>query len=64
MSNNYGAKKTEINELPRIGDRVSFLYIEHAKVNRQDSAITIKDVKGTIKIPAAMIGVLLGQELI
>lgn len=59
MSNSYGAKKTEINELPRIGDRVSFLYIEHAKVNRQDSAITVKDVKGTIKIPAAMIGVIL-----
>lgn len=54
-----GAKKTSLRELPRIGDRVSFLYIEHAKVNRQESAITVSDARGTVKIPAAMIGVLL-----
>lgn len=54
-----GAKKTELIELPRIGDRVSFLYLEHAKINRQDSAITVTDIKGTVKIPAAMIGLLM-----
>lgn len=54
-----GAKKTELQELPRIGDRVSFIYIEHAKINRQDSAITVIDSRGVVKIPAAMVGVLL-----
>lgn len=54
-----GAKKTTLNELPRIGDRVSFLYIEHAKINRQDSAITVFEQRGIVRIPAAMIGVLL-----
>lgn len=54
-----GAKKTELKELPRIGDRVSFIYIEHAKINRQDSAITVSDSRGIVKIPAAMVGVLL-----
>ena len=44
--------------LPKIGDRVSFIYVEHADVSRTDSAITIMDSKGTIRIPAAMIGVL------
>lgn len=54
-----GAKKTELTELPKISDRVSFIYVEHAKINRQDSAIIIVDDKGVIKIPSAMIGVLM-----
>ncbi len=54
-----GAKKTSLQELPRIGDRVSFIYVEHAKINRSDSAITVLDSKGTVHIPVAMIGVLL-----
>lgn len=54
-----GAKKTTLTELPRISDRVSFIYIEHAKVNKQDSAITVADKNGIVRIPAAMIGVLM-----
>lgn len=53
------SKKTALNELPKISDRVSFFYIEHAKINRHDGAITVADYRGTVKIPAAMIGVLL-----
>lgn len=59
MDRKFGAKKTELPELPRIGDRVSFIYVEHAKINRQDSAITVLDARGTIRIPVAIIGVLL-----
>lgn len=54
-----GARKTNLIELPRIADRVSFIYIEHAKINRQDSSITVRDVKGLVRVPAAMIGVIL-----
>lgn len=54
-----GAEKTKLHELPRIGDRVSFIYIEHAKINRKDSAITVTDERGVVQIPIAMIGVLL-----
>lgn len=54
-----GAKKTELTELPRIDDRVTFIYVEHAKINRQDSAITVTDQRGVVCIPAAMVGVLL-----
>lgn len=59
MKQQSGAKKTVLKELPRIGDRVSFIYIEHAKINRVDSAITVLDSRGTVRIPAAMVGVLL-----
>ena len=54
-----GARKTELPELPRIDDRVTFVYIEHAKINRQDSAVTVTDQRGIVCIPAAMVGVLL-----
>ncbi|NLJ95215.1 MAG: type I-E CRISPR-associated endonuclease Cas1 [Clostridiaceae bacterium] len=54
-----GAKKTKLHELPRIGDRVSFIYVEHAKINRKDSAISLIDAKGIIQIPVAIIGVLM-----
>ena len=43
MKKKCGAKKAEIQELPRIGDRVSFIYVEHAKINRLDSAVTVFD---------------------
>lgn len=54
-----GAKKPEINELGRVQDRMTFLYLEHADINRQDSAIQVMDQRGTVCIPAAMISVLL-----
>ena len=54
-----GAEKTKLHELPRIGDRVSFIYVEHAKINRKDSAITLADTRGVVQIPVAMIGVLI-----
>lgn len=59
MNKFVGAKKTELNELARIVDRVSFIYVEHAKVNRLDSAITVSDYRGVVNIPCAIIGVLL-----
>lgn len=59
MKERIALKKTTLNELPKISDRVSFFYIERAKINRHDGAITVSDFRGTVKIPAAMIGVLL-----
>ena len=59
MNSNYGAPKTELNELGRVQDRISFLYLEHARVNRQDSAVTVTDQRGTVFIPSAMVSVLL-----
>lgn len=59
MKNIAGAKKTDLTELPRISDRVSFIYVEHAKINRIDSAITVSDYRGVVNIPVSLIGVLL-----
>lgn len=54
-----GAKKTELTELPRVSDRVSFIYVERAKVSRLDSAITVSDYRGVVNIPCSIIGVLM-----
>ncbi|MEJ6401098.1 type I-E CRISPR-associated endonuclease Cas1e [Nicoliella lavandulae] len=59
MKKSSGLYKSDIQELPRVGDRISFLYFEHAKINRQDGAITFSDNRGVIKVPASMISVLL-----
>ena len=60
MSNKIpGMKKVEIQALPQMKDRLSFLYLERCKVNRQDGAITVSDIRGTVHIPAAAISVLM-----
>lgn len=58
MQKKFGAKKPEIGELSKVSDRVTFLYLEHAKLNRVDSAISVVDSQGTVYIPAAIISVL------
>ncbi|MDN5357339.1 MAG: CRISP-associated protein Cas1 [Candidatus Methanomethylophilaceae archaeon] len=57
--NTAGAEKPSIQELPRMKDRMSFVYLEHCVLNRSESAVTVTDVNGIIHIPAATIGTLL-----
>ena len=59
MSEIPGMIKPELQSLPQISDRMTFIYLEHCKLNRIDSAITVADDKGIIHIPAASISVLL-----
>ncbi|MEU2435949.1 type I-E CRISPR-associated endonuclease Cas1e [Streptomyces rubradiris] len=46
-------------ELTRIGDRISYLYLERCTVHRDDNAITATDADGVTHIPSATIGALL-----
>lgn len=48
-----------LTELVRAQDRISFLYFERCVVNQADNAITITDETGTIRVPAASLGVLM-----
>lgn len=54
-----GMERPALQALPQIGDRLTFLYLEHCQINREDSAILIRDDRGTTRIPAAAITVLL-----
>lgn len=54
-----GIKKPELQALPQIRDRMSFLYLERCLINRQDGAITVTDSRGTVHVPAASLSVLM-----
>lgn len=59
MSGNGGMFSPELQTLPQIADRMTFLYLERCKLSREDSAIVVRDEKGSVFIPAAAISVLL-----
>jgi CRISPR-associated protein Cas1 len=54
-----GRGATTPRELARVGDRLSFVYLERCVVHRADNAITATDTDGVTHIPSATIGTLL-----
>ena len=54
-----GMIRPELQALPQIRERMTFIYLEHCKLNREDSAITATDLNGTVFVPAASVSVLL-----
>jgi CRISPR-associated protein Cas1 len=52
-------RPTRPQELVRVVDRISFLYLDRCVVNRDSNAITATDERGTVHIPAASVGALL-----
>lgn len=59
MAEHFGIEKPDLQTLPQIKDRMSFLYLERCMINRQDGALTVTDVRGTVHVPAASLSVLL-----
>lgn len=54
-----GMERPELQALPTMRERISFLYLERCLVNRQDNAITVTDMRGTVHVPAAVLSVIL-----
>ncbi|MBQ6518755.1 MAG: CRISPR-associated endonuclease Cas1 [Anaerolineaceae bacterium] len=59
MTDSIGMIRPEIQMLPRIKDRMTFIYVEHCQINRENSAISVREERGIVYIPAAAISVLL-----
>ncbi len=59
MSEIPGMERPELQALPQIRDRLTFIYLEHCDISRQDSAISVVDQNGTVHIPAAAISTLM-----
>lgn len=59
MSEIPGMIRPDLQALPDVKDRMTFLYLEHCKLDRQDSAITAVDENGIVHIPSAAISVLM-----
>ena len=55
-----GMIRPDLQALPQVKDRMTFLYLEHCTLGRQDGAITVTDEKGIVQIPAAGISVAAG----
>lgn len=51
--------KAELQSLPQVKDRMTFIYLEHCKLSRDNNAVTVIDNDGIVHIPAAGISVLL-----
>ena len=49
----------DLHELPKMRDSLSYLYVEHAIVERKDSAVEFINEEGRVHIPAANLCVLL-----
>jgi len=56
-----GTPPATVGQLSRVSDRITFLYLEHAIVHRDANAITVRDERGVVHVPAATIAsVMLG----
>lgn len=51
--------KPDLQELPQLQARMTFLYLEHCRLNRDQYSITITDKEGIVYLPAASICTLL-----
>ncbi len=54
-----GAARPDLTGLACIKDRLTFLYVEHCKIDRDASAVQISDLEGEATVPAAMLSVLM-----
>lgn len=50
-----GTPPSEVGQLARVSDRITFLYLERAVVHRDQNAITVTDERGVVHVPAATI---------
>lgn len=49
----------DLRQLARFDDRLSFLYVEHARIDQCDNAIAFHDTEGTVPVPAAALALLM-----
>lgn len=49
----------DLHILPRVRDSLSYLYVEHCRVDQEAKAIAIHDAKGKVPVPCAALSVLM-----
>ncbi|MFV0405665.1 MAG: type I-E CRISPR-associated endonuclease Cas1e [Propioniciclava sp.] len=54
-----GPKPSELRELTRVQDRLSFIYLERCRIHRSDNAITATDERGVLYFPSAAVSALM-----
>lgn len=59
MAEMPGIARPERQALPQLRDRMTFLYLEHCTLGRDNGAITVTDEKGIVQLFPAHAGVIL-----
>ena len=59
MADIPGIIRPDLQALPQIRDRMTFLYLERCTLGREDGAITVTQEQGCVHVPAASISVLM-----
>ncbi len=54
-----GAPPPPVSLLPRVEDRLSFIYAEQCVVHRDDNAMTLRNDRGVVHVPITMMSVVL-----
>ena len=54
-----GMMNKDLHSIPRIRDRLSYLYVEHAKIDQNGQAIAIHDALGETPVPCAGLAMLM-----
>lgn len=49
----------DLHELPKLRDGLSYLYVEHCRVDQEDKAIAVHDASGKIPVPCASLALLM-----
>ena len=49
----------DLRQLPRFDDSLSYLYVEHARIEQNDKAIAVQDAEGLTPVPAASLALLM-----
>lgn len=49
----------DLHELPKVRDCLSYLYVEHCRIDREDKAIAIHDAQGITPVPCASLALLM-----
>jgi len=49
----------DLHSLPKVRDSLSYLYVEHCKVEQDQKAITLFDARGSVAVPCAALSLLL-----
>jgi CRISPR-associated protein Cas1 len=49
----------DMHILPKVKDSWSYLYVEHAVIEQEAKAISLRDTKGTVQVPCAVLSLLM-----
>jgi CRISPR-associated protein Cas1 len=49
----------DLHSLPKFRDRLSFIYVEHVRIEQHEKSIACHDVDGMVAIPVATLAVLM-----